>query len=69
METPEQPESLDLLPRDEALALLAELNSTYGRRILRASELLTESQRHQIAHGHALAYGCCRDAAEQLKED
>lgn len=52
--------TLTELPRDEVLQLLAELNSTYGRRILRASELLTERQRHAIAYGHPLAYGCCK---------
>jgi hypothetical protein len=47
------------LPRERALELLTALCSSYGRRILRASELLTESQRHAIAHGHPLRFGCC----------
>lgn len=55
----DRPENIIELPREEALALLKELNSTYGRRLLAMSELLTESQRHHIVHGHPLSRGCC----------
>jgi len=54
-------EEFSQLPADEALALLRALTSTYGRYILRGSELLTEQQRHYMAHGHRLEHGCCRD--------
>jgi hypothetical protein len=62
-EPPTDP-ALDLLPSDVALELLRELTSTFGRRVLRASEMLTESQRHHIVHGHPLSFGCCASEKE-----
>jgi hypothetical protein len=57
--------ALDLMPSDDALRILHELTSSYGRRILRMSEMLTEAQRHAITHGHPLAFGCCRVDREE----
>jgi hypothetical protein len=53
------------MPSDDALRILHELTSSYGRRILRMSEMLTEAQRHAITHGHPLAFGCCRVDREE----
>lgn len=64
MDNPLEDLSLDLMPSEDALKILHELTSTYGRRIMRMSECLTEAQRHAITHGHPLAFGCCRQHKE-----
>lgn len=48
------------LDRLENLATVYALRDRYGLRV--ASELLpcTEAERHRLAHGHGLAFGCCR---------
>ena len=55
-------EDRDLLPRPETLARLHAIVAQLG--LVKASLLapLTESERHELAHGHRLAHGCCRRA-------